>query len=120
MVNLLTDQTVVIIGGTSGIGFSVAKHVLESTRANVVIASSKQERVNKAVNALSEIDGVERVKGSILDLSDSANLQSAVEAFYKKIGQFNYFVFTAGDNFNFMKIEQFSRDEAEKIFNIRY
>src|SRR5271169_1299161 len=120
MFNSLTNQTVVIIGGTSGIGFGVAKHVLESTRANVVIASSKQERVNKAINALSEISGVERVKGSIFDLSDSANLQSAVEAFYKNIGQFSHLVFTAGDNFNFMKIEQFSRDVAEKIFNIRY
>jgi NAD(P)-dependent dehydrogenase (short-subunit alcohol dehydrogenase family) len=120
MVNPLASQTVVIIGGTSGIGFSVAKHVLESTRANVVVASSKQERVNKAVNALSEIGGVERVKGFILDLSDSTNLQSSVEAFYNKIGEFNHLVFTAGDNFNFMKMEQFSRDVAEKIFNIRY
>lgn len=120
MVNTLATQTVVIIGGTSGIGFSVAKHVLETTRANVVVASSKEERVNKAVKTLSDIGGIERVKGYVLDVSDSADLQSAVGAFYDKIGQFNHLVFTAGDGFNFMKIEQFSRDAAEKAFNIRY
>jgi NAD(P)-dependent dehydrogenase (short-subunit alcohol dehydrogenase family) len=39
MVNLLDKQTVVVIGGTSGIGFEVAKHVLETTKANVLVAS---------------------------------------------------------------------------------
>ena len=117
MVNVLAGQTIVIIGGTSGIGFSVAKHILETTRANVVIASSKQERVDKTIKRLTEVNNSDRVKGYVLDVSDSANLQSSVAAFYEKIGTL---VWTAGDGFNFMKIETFSKEAAEKIFNIRY
>ncbi len=120
MVNILAGQTVVIIGGTSGIGFGVAKHILETTRANVVVASSKQERVDKAIKGLSDISGTDRVKGYVLDVSDSSNLQSSVAAFYDKIGAFNHLVWTAGDGFSFMTIETFSREAAEKIFNIRY
>ena len=120
MVNILVGQIVVIIGGTSGIGFSIAKHILETTRANVVVASSKQERVDKAIKGLTEASSSDRVKGYVLDVSDSANLQTSVCAFYEKIGRFNHLVWTAGDGFTFMKIETFSKEAAEKIFNIRY
>jgi len=120
MVNPLANQTVVIIGGTSGIGFSVAKHVLESTKANVVVASSKAERVDKALKDLSNIGGSQSVRASVLDVSDSTNLESALTAFYDKIGNFDHLVFTAGDGFSFMKIDTYTREDAEKIYNIRY
>jgi NAD(P)-dependent dehydrogenase (short-subunit alcohol dehydrogenase family) len=116
MVNILANQTVVIIGGTSGVGFGVAKHVLQATEAKVVIASSSPTRVEKALSALP----ADRAKGYVLDVSDKENLESAVTAFYDKIGAFDHLVFTAGDGFNFMTIDQYTRDVAEKIFNIRY
>jgi len=120
MVNILDNQTVVVIGGTSGIGFEVAKHVLETTKANVVVASSKDERVQKAVSSLKSL-GKDRVRGYVLDVSDSANLEKAVNDFYEKIGTINHLVYTAGDpGFEFMTMEQHEQARAEKIFKIRY
>ena len=69
MVNILAGQTADVIGGTSGIGFSVAKHILETTQANVVVASSKQERVDKAIRGLTEISSSHRVRRYVLDVS---------------------------------------------------
>jgi len=120
MVNLLDKQTVVVIGGTSGIGFEVAKHVLETTKANVLVASSKEERVQKAVSSLKSL-GKDRVRGYVLDVSDSANLEKAVTEFYEKIGTINHLIYTAGDpGFVFMTMEQHEQARAEKIFKIRY
>jgi NAD(P)-dependent dehydrogenase (short-subunit alcohol dehydrogenase family) len=116
MPNVLADETVIIIGGTSGIGLGVAKHVLQTTEAKVVIASSTQARVNKTLSELP----ADRSKGYVLELSDKENLPAAVTALYDKIGKFHHLVFTAGDGFNFMTIDQYTRDVAEKIFDIRY
>jgi NAD(P)-dependent dehydrogenase (short-subunit alcohol dehydrogenase family) len=120
MVNLLDKQTVVVIGGTSGIGFEVAKHVLETTKANVLVASSKEERVQKAVSSLKSL-GKDRVRGYGLDVSDSANLEKAVTEFYEKIGTINHLIYTAGEpGFEFMTMEQHEQARAQKIFKIRY
>lgn len=51
--HLLKDKKVVVIGGSSGIGFSVASALVEEG-AHVVIASSSQERVDAAVARLSD------------------------------------------------------------------
>ena len=87
MVNTLAGQTVVIIGGTSGIGYSVAKNIVETTRATVVVASSNPSRVENAAQKLSELGGGGRAKGWVLDVSDSENIKSAVSEFYEKIGK---------------------------------
>jgi NAD(P)-dependent dehydrogenase (short-subunit alcohol dehydrogenase family) len=118
MVNVLESQTVVVIGGTSGIGFAVAKHILQSTKANVVIASSKKDRVTSALSALIEFSS--RIRGFVLDVSDPTKLESSLTEFYDGIGSFDHLVFTAGDGFSFMKIDSYNRADAEKIYNIRY
>jgi NAD(P)-dependent dehydrogenase (short-subunit alcohol dehydrogenase family) len=119
MVNSLSGQTVVVIGGTSGIGYQVAKLVLETTQANVVISSSNQSRVDKAEKALREI-GHGRVRAYVLDVAKPETLGEKATAFFDQVGSFNHLVWTAGDSLAFMKIEQFNREEASKVFNIRY
>jgi short-subunit dehydrogenase involved in D-alanine esterification of teichoic acids len=51
VVNTLENQTVIILGGTSGIGYGVAKNIIESTRAKVIIASSNENKVEQAVTS---------------------------------------------------------------------
>lgn len=50
-VNKLEGKLVVIIGGTSGIGFAVAEACVEYG-ANVVVASRKKENIDKTINTL--------------------------------------------------------------------
>ena len=82
----LEGQRVLVIGGSSGMGFAVAEAAL-GQGADVVIASSSTDKVQKAVERLGGGDGVR------LDVSDEA----AVEAYFAGSGPFDHIVFTAAD-----------------------
>src|SRR6185437_4203616 len=89
----LEGQTVLIIGGTSGIGFGVAVAALTNDAAKVIIASSNPERVKIAVERLkSQVPGRGVVEGVVVDGRDLVNLEGSI----KQVGQINHLVFTAG------------------------
>ena len=83
----LRDQTIVIIGGSAGMGFAVAEGAL-AEGAKVVIGSSQQANVDAAVARLGA-----GASGAVVDVRDEASL----EAFFAKIGSLDHLVFTAGD-----------------------
>ena len=83
----LRDQTVVIIGGSSGIGYAVAQCAL-AEGARVVIGSSGAANVDAAVERLGQA-----ASGRVLDVQDEAS----VAAFFGALGAFDHLVFTAGD-----------------------
>ncbi len=83
----LKAKRVVVIGGSSGIGFAVAAGAL-AEGAEVVIGSSGAEKVATAVGRLSA-----GATGHAVDVKDTAS----VAAFFDKIGAFDHLVFTAGD-----------------------
>lgn len=61
----LTDRTYVVPGGTSGLGFAVARALVEEG-ANVVVASRSQEHVDEAVRTLGD-----RAGGVSVDITDA-------------------------------------------------
>jgi NAD(P)-dependent dehydrogenase (short-subunit alcohol dehydrogenase family) len=83
----LHGKKVVIVGGTSGIGFAVAEAALERG-AKVVVASSQQAGVDAALGRLGK--GAE---GSTLNVTDEGD----VAGFFERLGAFDHLVFTAGD-----------------------
>ena len=83
----LRAKRIVIIGGTSGIGFAVAEAALEE-HAEVVVASSNPQNVEGAVRRLS--DGA---KGFPVDVRK----EDDVATFFDGVGPFDHMVFTAGD-----------------------
>ena len=86
--NGFETKRVVIVGGSSGIGLAVAEEAA-SQGAEVVIVSSKAERVQEAIQS---IGGDARGQG--VDVSD----EKAVESFFTNLGAFDHLVFTAGDS----------------------
>jgi NAD(P)-dependent dehydrogenase (short-subunit alcohol dehydrogenase family) len=82
----LEKQRVVVIGGTSGIGFAIAK-LAQSIGAEVVVASSSAANVEAARKRL---PGVE---GDVVDLRHEED----VSRFFDKIGPFDHLAVTAGD-----------------------
>jgi NAD(P)-dependent dehydrogenase (short-subunit alcohol dehydrogenase family) len=82
----LLDKKVVIIGGTSGIGFAVAKAVL-AEGGHVVIGSSSAD---KAATAASRLDAGGRVAAEVIDISS----EESVKALFSKIGSFDHLVIT--------------------------
>lgn len=108
--NGLKDTRVVVLGGTSGIGFAVAK-LAASEGAKVVIASSSAERVQKAIESVGG-----EVEGHAVDLSD----ERAVEAFFAKLGRFDHLVYTAGDSLALHELASTDLKKARRAFELRY
>jgi NAD(P)-dependent dehydrogenase (short-subunit alcohol dehydrogenase family) len=120
MVNRLENQTVVILGGSSGIGYAVAKNILESTKAKVVVGSSNAKKVEQAVASLEKIDGIKgRITGYAVNLDTSVSDESIAQ-FYNKIGEFNHLIYTAADPLNMIPVEEISKAKGDKAFGIRY
>jgi NAD(P)-dependent dehydrogenase (short-subunit alcohol dehydrogenase family) len=108
--NALHNKRVVILGGSSGIGLSVAEQAA-SQGAMLVVASSNAERLQKAVEKL---EG--NAQGHGLDLTDEA----AVENFFAKLGAFDHLVFTAGDSLQLQDLATTDLKQARRAFELRY
>ncbi len=87
MGDVLRGRTVVVIGGTSGIGLAVARAAIEAG-ARVVVGSSQAANVEAAVAGLGAA-----ASGHAVDVGDEA----AVAAFFASVGPFDHLAFTAGD-----------------------
>jgi NAD(P)-dependent dehydrogenase (short-subunit alcohol dehydrogenase family) len=106
----LGDKKVIVLGGSSGIGYAVAEYALAEA-AHVVIASSHAGRVEAAVAALGT-----NAEGHALDLTD----EDAIESFFNMIGSFDHLVFTAGDSLRLGEIAATDLSLARSAFDIRY
>lgn len=99
----LQDKRILILGGTSGIGFCVAENCLENG-AIVIVASSRQESIDKTISRLSTSypDFSSRISGHIIDLrSDTAEtsiLALLDTATNHKTHLLDHIVSTAGDS----------------------
>jgi NAD(P)-dependent dehydrogenase (short-subunit alcohol dehydrogenase family) len=83
----LSGQRVVIIGGSSGMGFAVAEGAL-AEGAEVVVGSSSQDKVKAAVERLGK-----GASGKTID----AGSEESIAAFFEGQAPFDHLVFTAGD-----------------------
>jgi NAD(P)-dependent dehydrogenase (short-subunit alcohol dehydrogenase family) len=85
----LAKKHILILGGTSGLGYAVAELSLEAS-ARVTISSSSPKRVETAVANLSASYGIEaKVSGLICDLSGE-DVETAIESLFKKVGEVDH------------------------------
>ncbi|KIY51980.1 NAD(P)-binding protein [Fistulina hepatica ATCC 64428] len=98
----LSGKTVLVIGGSSGIGFAVALGSLKANAERVVIASSSQDRVANALERLktryttetgSSAEG--RVDSRVVDVTNYA----AIKALFAELGEIDHLVLTYGGGF---------------------
>jgi NAD(P)-dependent dehydrogenase (short-subunit alcohol dehydrogenase family) len=101
---------VVIVGGSSGIGLAVAEEAA-SHGAEVVIVSSKAERVQEAIKSTGR-----EARGEAVDVSD----EKAVESFFTNLGAFDHLVFTAGDTLQLHELADTDLKRARGAFELRY
>jgi NAD(P)-dependent dehydrogenase (short-subunit alcohol dehydrogenase family) len=106
----LSQQRVVVLGGSSGIGLAVAQQVVAQS-ASVVIASSNADRVKQAVETL---DG--KAEGHTLDLSNEQD----IESFFQRLGDFDHLVFTAGDTLQLNDLVATDINKARHAFELRF
>ncbi|KAA2240301.1 SDR family oxidoreductase [Chitinophaga agrisoli] len=106
----LTGKRVVILGGTSGFGLATAK-AAAAAGAQVVIASSNQQRIQDALKTLPA-----NAEGHVADLNQESNIQQL----FTTIGAFDHLVYTAGENMSLLFIEDMDMEKARNFFNLRY
>jgi NAD(P)-dependent dehydrogenase (short-subunit alcohol dehydrogenase family) len=106
----LTDQRIVVIGGSSGMGLATAR-AAALAGATVTIASSSSERVAAAVAELPE-----GCDGAVLDVRDEA----AVAGLFERLGASDHVVFTAGDAFTPRPLADLSLGDARSGFDVRF
>ncbi|MGW3891822.1 SDR family oxidoreductase [Micromonospora chokoriensis] len=106
----LTDQRVVVLGGTSGIGLATATRAAHEG-AQVVVASRNQRSVDRALTALPA-----GTQGYVADLTNPAD----VSRLFQGLGPFDHLVFTAGEPLALMSVDALDLAAARTAFDLRY
>jgi NAD(P)-dependent dehydrogenase (short-subunit alcohol dehydrogenase family) len=99
----IEKQRVVVLGGSSGIGYATAQAAARAG-AEVVIASRSPERAAAGLG----------VRGFAVDLNGSA------EGLFAELGEFDHLVYTAGEPLTLMPIADLDVDRARDFFGLRY
>lgn len=121
--------TVLVFGGSSGIGLGIATEVIKSG-SRVVVASSTQSKVAKAVTSLNSLAGETRAFGHIVDLSDENTLEENVVGALKYAssdevtgntsGKLNHVAHSAGDQLARVALKDWSPVNSFKGWTVRY
>lgn len=109
----IKDRRILIVGGSSGIGFAVAEAAL-AAGATVEIASSNEARLSTAKQNLAG-----RATTHRLDLRDEA----AVKAFFERgTERYDHIVSTAGDwgSFGPRTLSDLALTDAPNLFQVRF
>jgi NAD(P)-dependent dehydrogenase (short-subunit alcohol dehydrogenase family) len=106
----LNGSTVVILGGTSGVGLATAQ-LAAAGGARVVVASSRQVSVDKALTSLPDT-----ATGRTVDLTD----ENAVHGLFGDLGSIDHLVYTAGEPLALMPLAELDLDRARAFFQLRY
>ena len=98
MSNNIAGKTIVVVGGSSGIGYGVAKATLIQGAGRVVIASSSKEKVKSAVDRLKSDASSHGAKGEVIGEVVDAKDSKSVRSFFEGAGEIDHLVWTAGDS----------------------
>jgi NAD(P)-dependent dehydrogenase (short-subunit alcohol dehydrogenase family) len=105
----LNGKRILVLGGSSGIGLATAQAAAKEGAA-VVIVSSRQASVDRALTMLTGAEG------HTVDLTDA----TAVEAFFARAGAFDHLVFTAGETLQLGPLAGTDLAAARQFFDLRY
>ena len=105
----LSGTRVVILGGTSGLGYAVAEGAIRQG-ASVVVASKRAERVHAATASLGQ-----HAEGHAVDLSS----ETSIKDFFGLIGPFDHLVYTAGDSLLVGALDTIDVAAARDFFGVR-
>jgi NAD(P)-dependent dehydrogenase (short-subunit alcohol dehydrogenase family) len=126
--NKLQAKRVIVLGGTSGIGFAVAEAAVEYG-AIVYISSSTTQKLERCLERLRTAypDASERIGGYTCDLSKKDELEASLEGLLRKVtnsgtNKLDHIVFTAGDNI-FGTVSEISQtwepDDVYRLMTVR-
>ncbi len=111
MNNYFKDKTVLVTGGSSGIGLTTAKHFV-AEGATVFITGRRSDELNKAVK---EIGG--SIIGIQGDVSKNADLDRMFDQIKREVGRLDVVVANAGSGV-FVPFGSYTEEHFEKTFAV--
>ena len=111
---MLQGKTAIVTGGTRGIGFAIVKKYLENG-ANVAIAGSRKESVDKALEQLP--DYADRIMGIWPDLCDSDAVAESFATVKERFGRVDILANNAGVSSR-TSLYDYAVEEFDKIVNL--
>ena len=120
----LTGKRILVIGGSSGIGYAVAEAALEHG-AHVTISSSQETRISSAIASLLKTypSSRSRLAGYPCDLA-SSNLETDLQQLLSQTNadgtKLDHIVFTAGDKLAQAPFEDVTLQNLQKAGMVRF
>ncbi|WP_287373713.1 SDR family oxidoreductase [Prosthecochloris sp.] len=111
----MSTLSVVITGGTRGIGFGLAKRFLEKG-CKVTICGTSTQSVRKAVHELAAFG--ESAAGTVADVGKRSDVESLLDVAVKKFGAVDIWVNNAGithDMLNVWELEQATIEDVLRV-----
>ncbi|KIW27921.1 uncharacterized protein PV07_07616 [Cladophialophora immunda] len=118
-VQRLAGASVLIIGGSSGVGFGVAEASIEHGMT-VHISSSDTSRIAAKVDQLKRSYPAARVSGHVCDLGTIDTLEVNVKKLFGSVGNVDHIVYTAGDALAGVDIRQLDVATITKLGTVRF
>ena len=118
--NKLAGARVLVVGGTSGIGFCVAEACLEYG-CTVIVSSSRQSRIDSSIERLlnSYPSAKDRLSGYPCDLS-SPSVEDNIKSLFSKVGTLDHIVFTAGDRLATVPLKDATLEAIQRAGMVRF
>ncbi len=105
----LNRKSVVVLGGTSGIGLATA-HAAAARGAVVTVTSRDAERVARAAREIGE-----SARGEVANLEN----EDEARALFERVGAFDHLVYTAGDELLLSPVAGIEIGAARRAFEVR-
>lgn len=118
----LRGKRVLIIGGTSGIGYAVAEASVEHG-AQVIISSSNSSKIAKTIDRLKAAypSSASNITGTASDLLNPETLEKNLTSIFEFAGKgIHHVVFTAGNPVRITHISGVPLDYMQNVANIRF
>ncbi|OAL35618.1 hypothetical protein AYO20_04999 [Fonsecaea nubica] len=107
----LEGQNIIVVGGSTGIGFGAAAALLD-VGARVTIISSSSAKLDAALQRL----GSPNAKGVVADVRNEAAFTDTL----RSLAPVDHVVFSAVDNIIRGKLEDQNLDEAKHLFGVKF
>ncbi|TVY77465.1 Short-chain dehydrogenase/reductase ATR9 [Fusarium oxysporum f. sp. cubense] len=114
----IKNKSILIIGGSSGIGYGVADRAL-AEGAKVHILSSNPSRLQDSVADLKRKHTGAEVTSHVCDLA-VADVEQNIEKVLESIKPIDHIVYTAGDSLPIIPIDQINIEMIHKAGHIRF
>jgi NAD(P)-dependent dehydrogenase (short-subunit alcohol dehydrogenase family) len=107
----ISGNTIIVVGGSSGIGFGVAQAAL-AKGAEVIIVGRSSERLARAAEDLASAKQVRTITADVTS-------EDEVRRLFEAAGSFNHLFVSAASNLAYQPIRDFDLEDARKTIDAK-